>query len=277
MLEVLTIGGPPAGWLAVYLACLAGPRLGHASRGSHASGAAAPEPGAIPRAVVALLAGRGSGDLFTATLLDLAHRGWFRIEPPDTGPPGEPGPVMCVLAGRTPSGPLTPYERIAIEHTRQRAGPAGQVPADALTDGFEGGENTFLKAFRGEVLADARHRGLTRPTLSAGRKAVLVALAFIPPGVLFLASHARSSVIGWGLLYFGILFALGTNVSTERLTRAGQDALATWQAFAATSGDETYSAALGLIPTPFKARESDVAWSGYGDTWRQVPIPEDRK
>lgn len=292
MLEALTIGGPPAGWLAVFLACLAGPRLGRASRASRrgrpsraaaVTAVTAPEAGAIPPAVVALLAARGSIDLFMATLLDLAHRGWFRVEPPDNdapdndapdnGAPGRPGPVMCVLASRTPSGPLTPYERQAIEHTRQRAGPAGQVPADALTDGFEGGEEKFLKAFRAEVLADARHRGLTRPTLSKNRKALLVTLALIPPGLLLLA-HPRLAVLGWSWFYWAILCGITASVSSERLTRAGQDALATWQVHAVATGDNVYSAALGLTSSPFKAHGQNVAWSGFGDTWRQVTIPD---
>lgn len=273
MLETLIAVVPPACWLVVYLACLAGPRLGRAPRRSRPAGETssgpAPEPGEIPPAVIALLAGRDSLGLFAATLTGLAHQGWFRIEPPD-----RPGPVMCVLADRAPSGPLTPYERQAVDHLRQRAGPGGQVPADALTDGFEGGEDKFLKAFRAEVIADARARGLTRPTLSSRAKAVLIMLALIPPGLLLLVTHARASTVGWGWLYFGFLCAMTAGVSSERLTRAGQRALAQWRVYAATSGDAVSAVAVGVTRGPFGGHGKNTAWSGFGDTWRQVTVPD---
>jgi hypothetical protein len=248
MRDALLIGVPLAGWLAVYVACLSGPRLGHPARP-----AAAPdlEPGAVPPAVLALLAGRD--DLFAVTLADLARRGWFRIEPP-----GEPGPAMCVLADRAPSGPLTGYEQSAVSHLRLRAGPQGQVPADALTDGFSGGADKFLAAFRGEVVADARSRGLTRPTLSGRRKTLLITLALIPAGLLLLTVGEHVSMLALAWPYFGVLCAVTGGVTSERLTRAGQ----------------TLLACAGSLPaTPFTSGDEDVAWSGYGDQWRQVTIP----
>jgi hypothetical protein len=155
-----------------------GPRLGRAVPRT----GGVPVPLAEPPAVVGLVAGRPDADLFTVTMLDLAARGWFRLcsSLPD---PRAPVPAMCVLSAETPVEELTPYERQAADHLSRRAGPLPEIPAAALADGFEGGEGPFRQAFRGEVVAAARHLGLTRPTLSTARKAVLSLFALVPAGV----------------------------------------------------------------------------------------------
>ena len=93
---------------------------------------------------------------------------------------GPAGPAMCVVPAETPAGPLAPFERRVVAHVALRAGARGEVPAPALSDGFEGGETEFMKAFREEVEADARQRGLTRPRLSGRRIGLLCAAAARP-------------------------------------------------------------------------------------------------
>ena len=150
-----------------------------------------PCPGDEPPAVVSLLAGRLDQFGFGATLVDLAIRGWFQVitpaEPTRWTPAGQvpegsapsgqarawgppTGPAMCVVAAETPGGPLAPFERRVVEHVALRAGARGVVPAPALSDGFIGGEAEFMTAFRGEVDAEARRRGLTRPRLGTRRR-----------------------------------------------------------------------------------------------------------
>ena len=123
--------------------------------------------------MISLLTGKLDKLGFGVTLIDLAARGWFAVSGP-TGQAGawEPaGPAMCVVPAETPAGPLAPFERRVVAHVALRAGARGEVPAPALSDGFEGGETDFMKAFREEVDADARQRGLTRPRLSGAGSA----------------------------------------------------------------------------------------------------------
>ena len=94
--------------------------------------------------MISLLARRLEQDGFGVTLADLAARGWFRL----SGAPEPTAPVMCVVPAETPADPLAPYERRVLAHVALRAGVRGEVPAPALSDGFEGGEAAFMKAFR---------------------------------------------------------------------------------------------------------------------------------
>lgn len=133
--------------------------------------------------MISLLTGKLDKLGFGVTLIDLAARGWFRLDgptgPAPTGASGPAGPAMCVVAAETPPGPLAPFERRVVAHVALRAGARGEVPAPALSDGFESGETDFMKAFREEVDADARERGLTRPRLSGRRIGLLCALLLI--------------------------------------------------------------------------------------------------
>ena len=102
-------------------------------------------------AVISLLAGRLDKDGYAATLLDLAARGWLRLNASANGP------VMC---GITPGGlrvpgrnGLTAYERRAFAHAVLRAGDHTEFPAAALADGFPGHPNTARPACRRRVTA----------------------------------------------------------------------------------------------------------------------------
>jgi len=276
----LAIAGSLAGWLILVRIATGGPRLGRAvSRPG-----AAPLPPAEPPAVVGLVAGRPDADLFTVTLLDLAARGWFRLSRslPD---PRAPVPAMCVLPAEAPVEGLTPYEQRSVAHLSLRAGPLLEIPAAALADGFEGGEGPFHQGFRGDVVAAARRLGLTRPTLSTARKAVLCLFALVPAGVALGAAYSyqhSGQLLVFCAFYYAILCTSVARVSSERLTATGQQALADWRAHSAIVGlaangtrDEARAAALGANPealAQFTAPEDDTAWSGYGAGWRLVTI-----
>jgi hypothetical protein len=280
MMVWLAIAGSLASWLVLVLIAAGGPRLGRAvSR----PGAVSPPP-AEPPAVVGLVAGRPDADLFTVTLLDLAARGWFRLSRslPD---PRAPVPAMCVLPAETPVEKLTPYEQRAVAHLSRRAGPLLEIPAAALADGFEGGEGPFRQAFRGDVVADARRLGLTRPTLSTARKTVLCLFALVPAGVALGAAYSyqhNAQLLVFCAFYYAILCTSVARVSCERLTAKGQQALAGWRAHSASVGlaangtrDEARAAALGANSealAQFTAPGDDTAWSGYGAGWRLVTI-----
>jgi hypothetical protein len=279
MVTGLAIAGSLVGWLILVRMATGGPRLGRAvSRPG-----AVPLPPAEPPAVVGLVAGRPDADLFTVTLLDLAARGWFRLSRslPD---PRAPVPAMCVLPARTPVEELAPYELRAVAHLSRRAGPLPEIPAAALADGFEGGAGSFRQAFRGDVVAAARRLGLTRPTLSTARKAMLCLFALVPAGVALGAAYSyqhNGQLLVFCAFYYAILCTSVARVSSERLTPKGQQALADWQAHSTIVGsatgtrDEARAAALGANPealAQFTAPGDDTAWSGYGAGWRLVTI-----
>jgi hypothetical protein len=281
MVTGLAIAGSLTGWLILVRMATGGPRLGRAV--SHSG--AVPVPPTEPPAVMGLVAGRKDVDLFTVTLLDLAARGWFRLirSLPD---PLAPVPAMCVLPAETPVEELTPYELRAVAHLSRRAGPLPEIPAAALADGFEGGADPFRQAFRGDVVAAARRLGLTRPTLSTARKAVLCLFALVPAGVALGAAysyqHNNGQLFVFCAFYYVILCTSVARVSSERLTPKGRQALADWQAHSTIPGaaamgtrDEARAAALGASPeslAQFTAPGDDTAWSGYGGGWRLVTI-----
>lgn len=279
MVTGLAIAGSLVDWLVLVRMATGGPRLGRAvSRPG-----AVPLPPAEPPAVVGLVAGRPDADLFTVTLLDLAARGWFRLSRslPD---PRAPVPAMCVLPAETPYEELTPYELRAVAHLSRRAGPLPEIPAAALADGFEGGAGSFRQAFRGDVVAAARRLGLTRPTLSTARKAMLCLFALVPAGVALGAAYSyqhNGQLLVFCAFYYAILCASVARVSSERLTPKGRQALADWQAHRTILGsatgtrDEARAAAPGANPealAQFTAPGDDTAWSGYGAGWRLVTI-----
>lgn len=279
MVTGLAIAGSLVGWLILVRMATGGPRLGRAvSRPG-----AVPLPPAEPPAVVGLVAGRPDADLFTVTLLDLAARGWFRLSRslPD---PRAPVPAMCVLPAETPVEELTPYELRAVAHLSRRAGPLPEIPAAALADGFEGGAGSFRQAFRGDVVAAARRLGLTRPTLSTARKAMLCLFALVPAGVALGAAYSyqhNGQLLVFCAFYYAILCTSVARVSSERLTPKGRQTLADWQAHSTIRGsatgtrDEARAAALGANPealAQFTAPGDDTAWSGYGAGWRLVTI-----
>jgi len=303
-------GVTAAGWLLMFLILLAWPAPDE--DGTDEDGTLVPSRDAeTPPAVVSLLAGRLRRDGYGATLADLAARGWFRLAPPGLpagaaggvagwpgaagGPVSGPaGPVMCVVPAEAPVEPLTPYERRVVVHVALRAGAAGQVPAPALADGFQGGEATFMSDFRGDVAADATSRGLTRHRLSGRRIALLCLTLAVPAAALGLALGARQrdaaavSSVAWFVLSL-LTIRIGVR---RRPSAAGRAVLERWHAAAdagrrggGTSGVYgacdggprlgAYAAALGRAPgvvAVFGQPSENMAWSGYRGSWQQIPI-----
>ncbi len=278
-----------AAWLLLFTVLLVVPPSSRPRRGTLERGTA-PVPPADPDespAVISLLTSKLDKLGFGVTLIDLAARGWFRLDGP-TGPApagtsGPAGPAMCVVAAETPPGPLAPFERRVVAHVALRAGARGEVPAPALSDGFEGGETDFMKAFREEVDADARQRGLTRPRLSSRRIGLLCALLLIPAGALLIAvsaAHRHGALAYAGLPYLaGCWVTFGIGISRRR-SAAGREALDRWRSAVAAgpSGDRrlpAYAAALGAAPgamAVFAPAGTSAAWSSYRGSWQQIEI-----
>ena len=230
-----------AGWLLLFILLLVVPPSSGSRRGAGLEGGTAPvpPPGGEPPAVISLLTGKLDKLGFKATLVDLAARGWFQMNGLAGqaraglgGAWGPAGSAMCVVPAETPGEPLAPFERRVVAHVALRAGARGEVPAPALSDGFEGGETDFMKAFREEVEADARQRGLTRPRLSGRRIGLLCALLLIPAGALLaavIAEHRHGALVYVGLPYLvgcGVTSGVGTS---RRRSAAGQAALDRWR------------------------------------------------
>ena len=231
-----------AGWLLLFIVLLVVPPSSGPRRGAGLERGTVPVPpsgGDEPQAVISLLAGRLDKLGFGVTLIDLVARGWFGVDGPlgpalagPAGAWGPAGPAMCVVAAETPAGPLAPFERRVVAHVALRAGARGEVPAPALSDGFEGGETEFMKAFREEVDADARQRGLTRPRLSGRRIGLLCALLLIPAGALLIAVTAayRHHALAYaGLSYLAGCWVTGGIGISRRRSAAGQEALDRWR------------------------------------------------
>jgi hypothetical protein len=102
--------------------------------------------------VVPVTAIAGAGWLFLFVVLLIVppspgpRRGGALGNGTDRGPDGDEPPAMCVVPAETPGGALTPFERRVLAHVALRAGAAGQVPAPALSDGFEGGQAATVPA-----------------------------------------------------------------------------------------------------------------------------------
>ena len=199
---------------------------------------------------------------------------------------------MCVVPAETPAGPLAPFERRVVAHVALRAGVRGEVPAPALSDGFEGGETDFMKAFREEVDADARQRGLTRSRLSGRRIGLLCSLLLIPAGALHIAvaaAHRHDALAYAGLSYLAGCWVTGGVGISRRRSAAGQDgagpvafgrrgAPGGTASLAASGGGRrllAYAAALGAAPAAvavFAQGGTNVAWSSYRGSWQQIEI-----
>ena len=258
-------------------------------------------------AVLSLLAGRLTAFGYQATLLDLAARGWFRMEAqPD-------GPVMCVLGGNPPPpGELVSYERRAYSHLVTRAGGRRDVPAEALADGFAGeagaggglasAKDGFMEGFVRDVTEDARQRGLSRPRVSSPAGCLLFLTALVPAIASALTVHACRSSDYWipVACFFGLCALLGLS-DGEQPTPAGRAALRDWRARCATPAvaipammsagrgagimppdwprEVAYAAAMGRAPAavglftgkPGQQRGKAI-WSSYGGAWRQITI-----
>jgi hypothetical protein len=280
-----------AGWLCLFLVVLA---LAAAAR-QRGSRSGPFSPDAIPPAVIGMLARSQAMRLYQATLLDLSARGWFRLRvpgaavPPAPGAAGgtAPGLAICELPVEPPRDSLTPYEQRALTHVAFRAGTGHEVPAPALSDGFQQGEDSFLADFRREVVTDARGRGLSQPRLRARAQALLCAAALAPAAAAIAAAgpHYRGAIIGCIVVAFFAVCAVVISLGASEVpTRTGRAALAasrpgreTWGGPADGEPDRAaaYATVLGrsaIATVIFRPPGRNEMWSGFGGRWRPVTI-----
>ena len=143
----------------------------------------------------------------------------------------------------------------------RRAGPLPEIPAAALADGFEGGAGSFRQAFRGDVVAAARRLGLTRPTLSTARKAMLCLFALVPAGVALGAAYSyqpNGQLLVFCAFYYAIRAPPSRGSAANGSLRRGRRPLPTASAqhhpsVAAGSRDEARAAALGATQKPSRS------------------------
>ncbi|HEY7874840.1 MAG TPA: hypothetical protein VIG64_06925, partial [Actinomycetota bacterium] len=238
-------------------------------------------------------------DAMPATLLDLAARGFVKIE--DRGDER----MQCRVPSRSPeTASLNPYERRVLDHINKLAR-EGIVPAAALTTG-PGDESTkWWKAFRKEVGSDAKARGLAGEFWPV-KLSVLMLLLGLPIYFLIGGStgfredekvHQTALLQTVTVAMWAGIFPLALVTVTARLrdTPDGRTAAAHW--FGVRQNLETlplfpdmpadavvtwerhlaYGAALGVAgrsvkELPLGAEHDRRAWTDYGGSWRQVRV-----
>jgi hypothetical protein len=251
------------------------------------------ELGAEPPAVVNLLLNkcRITANAVPATLLDLAARGYLRVE--EYG-----NEVLCRLRGNAPATPLEPYAQRVLEHVKALA-VDGVVPVQALTTGSGSRSDAWWKAFGREVEKEAAAEGLiegrwSKPMWGFHRLLGIVA------GLLVVVVAARANAFEAGLftvlvaaafLQTGLVKLFGSHKPTDKGARAASHWLGVrlyldrgdafehlppgqvilWERYMA------YAAALGLARSavsavPMGAEDDHKAWSAYGGSWREVRV-----
>jgi hypothetical protein len=281
-------------WILVFLVFAAMTR----ARAPVAAPATMDIPGDEPPAVVGLLTNGWAveRESVPATLIDLAARGVVAIE--RTGPAQAQVRLLPNLAGDTA---LLPYERQVLDHLRSKAH-EGVVPAGALTTGPDEESTRWWKAFRSQVIADARSRGLSRPRWHLWQ-VVLLAAAAIPGAMLAglaiesltWGSGSHTDVFWLGVGMTVVLTVLVLSIRSERDTDGGLAEAGRWlglrehlrqdpafrelQPAAVTVWDRYlgYAAAMGLAPVavgalPMGAESRYHAWSAYGGDWHTVRV-----
>jgi len=200
----------------------------------------------LPPAIVNLLANHWQveNEAMAATLVDLAARGWVGIE--ETAP----GQFQCRVKGTKPAQDLEAYEHQVLQRVEDRAS-GGTVPLAALNSGPNEAAG-WRRRFMAAVVADARSRGLSRPRLSPGARALLSVTALVPAALAYFAlisapvkdqttstSHKTNSISGIVILAvtFAILFIVprlsrfARIFRAERSTPEGIEAAGRWLGF----------------------------------------------
>jgi hypothetical protein len=233
-----------------------------------------------------------------ATLIDLAARRWLVIE-------SAGGDQLVVrVPRREGKGALAPYERRVLSHVQGLA-VGGVVPAGALTTGTEDVSKRWWNGFVGEVVDEARARGLCRDRWP-NRLTLLFGAGVIGAGLaLWAAGGFRDpEEVDTGPLWFAAVLAIvaviaiGAAVARshrQRDTDAGRAEAGRWlglRSFLVDHGDfpnapapsvaiwDAYlgwAAALGLAPIaveslPLGTEDDHHAWSSVGGRWRRVEV-----
>jgi hypothetical protein len=234
------------------------------------------------------------------TLIDLAARHQVAFVQ------AEPGHTVLHLNQGADRSRLASYETRVLDHVRSLA-TGGVVPAEALATWPAHDSDRWFAAFSREVVAEARHRGLSRPRWPGWALAVLAACAAVPVILAALAVAAAPSldpkhpgnlgvaVIG-GVIAWALLAFLPPGFARQqRDTPRGRRAAAHWLAVrrylhadqvfptlppaAVTIWNRylAYGASVGVAEAavrqlPFGAEDPRRAWSSFGGRWRTVGI-----
>lgn len=297
-LQLLITAGAVGAWGIAYLVALAVTRPA-----SPRAAAASPELGAESPAVVSLLVNRWelTEDAAESTLLDLAARRYVELRQPGSDPRQT---TVHVLDGDTST--LTPYERRVLDRVRGLALDA-VLPLTALTFRNDAQAKSWTKKLHGEILAEARTRGLSRRRFTPLMKAFLVAIAVLAAAVIgwawwhYADAAQRASEDGadgpFAVAAFALLFlgAVSLRNTDERDTPAGREVAAGWfgvrdwlrghEAFAdlppasVTVWDRylAYGAALGVTRVASAVLDLGMGnrrlvWSSYGGHWHRVRV-----
>jgi len=266
-----------------------------------------PQPGTgdlrpEPPAVAGMLChgGRVGDEAAAATLLDLAARHVIDLS-------GDQ-PLLCRL--RSPGDTdLAPYEQRILSYLNALA-TDGVVPAPALAEGVTK-PAAWWRKLRGEVIADARARGLSQPRWSPFLVAVLGLPAALPAAglIIWLVSVmgvgptlGGRGIVGGAIVGVLLGLALVGRLNTDRFTTAGEDAAGQWLGVRARLAADpaiasqppaavakygrylAYAAAFGLaraavdgLPIGRPANQR-IGWSTYGTgQWHKVDIRYSRR
>jgi hypothetical protein len=228
---------------------------------------------------------RVSAEAVPATLLDLAARNVVDVEQRGPG-------VFYVRLRRDVTEPLTAYDRRVLEHLRSVAND-DVVPAEALTTGPHEQSKRWLRAFTGDVVGDAKARGLSRDAVNSRVFTILTAAACVPAafGWAVWEFEAAVIVVVAGVALLGWIRAR----HPQRETPAGMEAASRWLGVKAEIEENAefgshspltieiwdrllaYGAALGVAsgasrPLPMGVESDTRAWSAFGGRWRPVRI-----
>ena len=296
IIETVLIGLALGGWFALYgvLWLVTRPR-------GITPAPATQDLGPEPPAVASLVGGGWdlSEDAAEATLLDLGARGVFEFRQPAD----DPTHTTVHIVQSNPAG-LLPYERRVFDRVAGLAS-GGLVPLTALTFRDPKKAQAWWKGLRGEIIADARTRGLSRRRFSpthigilgfgAAIAAVLVAVAVAHHVFRGDEEDPLGTVLVAGFMTFGALSAIaGLNIG-ERDTPAGREAAARWlgvrnwlrahdsfaelppSAVAVWGGYIGYGAALGTTRVASAVIDLGMGsrrrvWSSFGGTWHRVRV-----
>ena len=242
--------------------------------------------GPEPPAVVNLLVNdfRTTDDAIPATLIDLAARNVVEVE--------QRGPGVFYIRLRPGEAELAPYERRVLDHLRAKASD-GVVPAEALTTGQEVESKRWRRGFAGEVVDDAKERGLSRDALDSRAFTALTAAAAVPALLVWPLSDFEPAA---GVMIAAVaLLAWIRARHPQRETALGMDAASRWLGVRAELQENPvfdthspltvelwsrllgYGAALGVAsgasgPLPMGTESDTRAWSSYSGRWRPVEV-----
>lgn len=201
-----------------------------------------PELGLEPPAVVGLLTNgyEVPASAVTATVLDLARRGWIRIAMTDEGE------IIVFTRGRGRHGDaLRPFEQQVLNHLTARSFD-GVATAGALAVGTNRMTARWWRRFRRDVVRTARERGLTGRRYVVGAIAVpaattLVAVilvrwaAVVGDPTVSVGSSLWSRAMWWIAAVLAAVAAVGTLQrvlsSAETPTEAGQRRAGAWMGY----------------------------------------------